>query len=213
MAVYLLLILLCYLSMIVYKELFSKKSMTIWHGIVPSGIFIIIISIIYPLTTSARNIFSQFIYPPWFFALFEYIEIYLILMLPMFFGVVYIDNRRKAWSAMIIPSAFGIFMFVLLGSSLFYEMGWILFYMLLFYLAWGFACVLTPRFLWTRYIKLRDKLGGRILFGIVSGIICAVFVIVVCVIIFTIVANIGKIEADYLPAHMVNPPTTADFGG
>jgi hypothetical protein len=114
----------------------------------------------------------------------------------------------KAWSAMIIPSVFAIFMFVLVGGSLFYEMGWLLFYMLLFYLAWGVACVLTPRILWARYIKLREKFGRRILFGIVSGIISALFIIVVCVIIFTIIANMGKIEADYLPPHMVNPPIT-----
>lgn len=210
MVIYILLILLCYLSMIFYKELFSQKLMTVWHGILPASIFIIIVLIIYPLSTSAGNIFSHFIYPSWFFALFGYIEIYLVLMLPMFFGAVYIDNRRKAWSAMIIPSAFAISMFVLFGGSLFYEMGWLVFYMLLFYFAWGLVCVLTPRFIWTRYIKLRDKLGRRILFGIVSGIISAVFVIVVCVIIFTITANIGKAEADYLPPHMVNPPTTTD---
>ena len=209
MIVYLLLIFLCYLSMIVYKELFSKKLMTVRHIVVPSGIFIIIFIIIYPIFT-AGNIFSQFIYPQWFFALFGFIETYLILMLPMFFGTVYLDDRRKAWSAMIIPSVFTIFMAALFGGNLFYEMGWLIFYMLLFYLAWGIACVLTPRFVWTKYIKLRDKFGRRILFGIITGIISIVFIIVVCVVIFTIAANIGKIEADYLPPHMVNPPTTTN---
>jgi len=195
--------------MIVYKELFSKKLMTVWHSVVPSGIFIIIFIIIYPLF-SAGSIFSQFIYPQWFFALFGYIEIYLFLMLPMFFGTVYIDDRRKAWSSMIIPSVFAVFMFVLFRGSLFYEMGWLIFYMILFYLGWGVVCVFTPRLLWTGYIKLRDKIGGRILFNIIAGTLSAVFVIVVCVIIFTIVANIGKVEADYLTPHMVNPPTTTD---
>ena len=212
MVIYLLLILLCYLSMIVYKELLSQKLMTVWYGVVPSSVFIIFILILYPLSTPARNIFSQFIYPSWFFALFGFIQTYLILMLPMFFGTVYMDNRRKAWSAMIIPSAFAIFMFVLFGRYLFYEIGWLIFYMILLYLAWGIACVLTPRLLWTRYIKLRDKFSRRILFGIVSGIMSTVFLAVVCVIIFTIVSNIGKVEADYLPPHMVNPPTTQGVG-
>ena len=211
MLVYLLLIPLCYLSMIVYKELLSKKLMTAWHAIVPSAVFIAIIIIITPLASGGK-IFSPFIYPSWFFELFGFIEIYLVLMLPMFFGAAYLDDRRKAWSAMIFPAALAIFMFVLFGGYLFYEMGWLLFYMLLFYLGWGIACALTPRFVWKIYVSLRDKLGGRILFGVVFCIVSAVFAIAVCAIIFTIAANIGKIEADYLPPHMINPPTTADFG-
>ena len=132
-------------------------------------------------------------------------------MLPMFFSAVYFNDRRKAWSAMIIPAAFAVFMFAHFGRILFYEAGWLIFYMLLFYLAWGIFCVLTPRIVWKGYIKLRDIFGGRILSGVIASIISAIFIISVCVIIFTITANIGKVESDYYPPHMVNPPNTTDI--
>jgi len=210
--IYLLLILMCYLSMIVYKELFSKKPMTIRHAVISSGVFLIIFAVIYPLFTSG-SIFSPWIYPAWFFTLLGFIEIYILLMLPMFFGTVYINDRRKAWSAIIIPSAAAVFIFVWLGGSLFYEMGWLLFFVLLLYLAWGVACVFIPRFVWNGYVKLRDKIGRRISIGIVSGILIAAVVTVICIVTLTIISNTGKIEADYMPPHIAEPLTTTDIAG
>ncbi|MCL1834140.1 MAG: hypothetical protein FWG49_06525, partial [Leptospirales bacterium] len=110
---------------------------------------------------NGRGIFSHFIYPSWFFRLIGYVEIYFILMIPLFFGTVYLDNRKKALSAMIFPAAVSIYFIVLLGGSLFYEMGLLLFYMLLIYLAWGLICVFTPGYVWALYVRLRDKLGRR----------------------------------------------------
>ena len=98
-------------------------------------------------------------------------------MLPMFLGTVYLNERRKAWSALIIPSVAALLMFASFGGSLFYGMGRLVFYMLLFYLAWGLVCVFTPRLVWMRYIKLRDKIGGSFLFRIISSILAIIFVI------------------------------------
>lgn len=185
--------------------------MTIWHGAGTAGVFFAIFMIMQTLT-SRGGIFSQWIYPPWFFALFGYIETYIIFMLPMFIGAVYLDDRRKAWRAMIIPSAAALVGIVFFGGYLFYEMGLPLLYMMLIYLAWGIACVLTPPLVWNLYTKLRDKLGGNVLFAIVSGIVSVVFVVVACAVIFTVMANIGKNEADYIPPHIANPPITTDAG-
>jgi len=205
MWVYIVLILLCYLSMIVYRELFSRKTMTAKYAIVPSCL--IAVYVIYSFT-NINKIFSVWIYPTWFFALHSHIQIYLFLMIPMFFGAVYIENRRKAWSAMIFPGIVALFIAAWLGGGLFYEMGWLVFYMILFYLTWGVVCVKSPRFVWAGYVKLRDKSGGRILPGIVIGIIAAVFVVSICVIIFTIAANKDKIESDYIPP--LTPPVTTE---
>lgn len=211
LSIYAVLIAFCYLSMIIYRELFARKRMTVWHAVIPSGISLVI-GAAYTLF-GGTNIFSPWIYPSWFFSLLGSIVTYLMLMVPMFFGAVYLDVRRKAWSAMIFPSALAVFIIIWLRGALFYEMGWLVFFMILFYLIWGFACVLTPRLVWTEYIKIRDKLGGRMLFIIVAGITAAAFAVAVFTIIFTIAANIGKAEADYIPPPLLTtePSTKADI--
>ena len=203
--VYVLTILLCYLSMIVYREIFSRKPMTVRHAAVPSGVIIISYA---AYTLFGRNVFSPWIYPAWFFALLAFVEIYLLLMIPMFFGAVYLGDRRKSWSAMIVPATLAAVVFVWLRGALFYEMGWLVFYAMLLYLVWGVTCALAPRFVWAGYAKLRDKLGGRTLFHIIAGIVSAVFVTVACIAVFTITMNINEAEADYI----LPQPTTTERG-
>ena len=201
---YAVIILLCYLSMIVYREIFSRKSMTLRHILIPSG-FILAFYILYTFYNGGIRLFSPFIYPTWFFMLLGYVQIYFALMIPMFFSAVYLDERRNNWSAMIAPVAFTLYMAILLRGAIFYVS-----YIFLPYLVWGLVCVYTPRFVWRGYVKLRNKFGGNILRNIMAGLIIITFVTVACVIVFTIISNTGKNEADYLPPHMVNPPMTTN---
>ena len=203
-------ILLCYFSMIIYRELFSQKPLKVLYVVVPLGLLAAAV-VLLTFFNGSNGIFSQFIYPAWFFELIGYIEIYFILMIPMFFGTIFLDNRRKAWSAMIFPGAISVYFIALLNESLFYEMGWLVFCIMLLYLTWGLLCTFTPRLVWTYYVNLRDKLGGKILRNIVVGIVAGTFAVVICTIAFTIAVNINKSEADYLPPHMINPPTTIEY--
>jgi hypothetical protein len=200
------LIFLCCLSLIVYRELFSKKAMTILHAVIPA----VVSFMIFVFGTRSRFMFSPWIYTSWFFALYDSFFIYFILMIPMFFSAVYLYDRRKVWSAMIFPVALTIFMFVWLRGYLFYEMGWLVFYMMLAYLAWGLFCTLVSRRIWAGYVKIRDKLSGRVLFYVISGFLAVTFVMVVCVTAFTIAANTGKNEADYMPPPVTTNPVSAD---
>ena len=203
-------ILLCYLSMIIYRELFLRKTIKVLYAVVPLGLLAAAV-ILMIFFNGSNRMFSSFIYPPWFFGLIGYGAMYFVLMIPMFFGTVFLDDRRKVWSAMIFPAAVSVCLIVLLRGSLFYEMGWLIFCIMMLYLMWGLLCTFTPRLVWTHYVKLRDRLGGRILRNIIMGIVAGTFAVVICAVVFTIAANINKNEADYLPPHMINPPTTTEY--
>lgn len=112
------------LTMLVYRELFSRKLMTIWHAILPSGVCLVVFIAFY----AGGGLFSDFIYPIWFFRLYENIELYLLLMIPAFFGAVYLGDRPGAWSTMIFPGIVAVLQIAWLRGGLFHEVGWLFFF-------------------------------------------------------------------------------------
>ena len=130
-------------------------------------------------------------------------------MIPMFFGAVYTGDRLKAWTAMIFPAFMALYVFAVFGRYLFYETGILLLYVVIIYLAWGLACVFTPGFVWERYVKLSEKIGGKLLFRVIAAITAVTFAAVAFAVVFTIAANANKSESDYIPPFI----TTTDNDG